>query len=34
MQWLFGLFTKIKRDQGLAFGAHFQNDFYIKMFLT
>ena len=25
---------KLKRDLGLAFGAHFQHDFSIKMFLT
>ena len=23
---------KLKRDLGLAFGAHFLHDFYIKMF--
>ena len=25
--------AKLKRDLGLAFGAHFQHDFSIKMFL-
>ena len=29
----FGLFAKIKRDLGLAFGAYFLHDFSIKMFL-
>ena len=34
MQWLFlGYLAKLKRDLGLAFGAHFQHDFSIKMFL-
>ena len=29
----FGLFTKIKKGQGLAFGAHFLHDFPLKMIL-
>ena len=28
-----GYLAKLKRDLGLAFGAHFQHDFSIKMFL-
>ena len=28
-----GHLEKLKRDMGLAFGAHFLNDFSIKMFL-
>ena len=28
-----GYLTKLKRDLGLAFGAHFRHDFSIKMFL-
>ena len=27
-----GYLEKLKRGVGLAFGAHFQHDFYIKMF--
>ena len=30
---VFGYLAKLKRDLGLAFGAHFQHDFSIKMFL-
>ena len=29
-----GYLTKLKSDLGLAFGAYFQHDFSIKMFLT
>ena len=29
-----GYLAKLKTDLGLAFGAHFQHDFSIKMFLT
>ena len=29
----FGLFTKIKKGSGIAFNAHFQYDFSIKLFL-
>ena len=28
----FGLFSEIKKGLGLAFGAHFLHDFFIKMF--
>ena len=28
-----GYLAKLKRDLGLAFGAHFQHDFSIKMLL-
>ena len=28
-----GYLAKLKRDLGLAFGAHFQHDFSIKIFL-
>ena len=28
-----GYLAKLKRGQGLAFGAHFLHDFSIKMFL-
>ena len=28
-----GYLTKLKRDLGLAFDAHFKHDFSIKMFL-
>ena len=28
-----GYLAKLKRDLGLAFGAHFQHDFSIEMFL-
>ena len=28
-----GYLARLKRDLGLAFGAHFQHDFSIKMFL-
>ena len=28
-----GYLAKLKRGLGLAFGAHFQHDFSIKMFL-
>ena len=30
---LLGYLVKLKRDLGLAFGAHFLHDFYVKMFL-
>ena len=30
---LLGYLVKLKGDLGLAFGAHFLHDFYIKMFL-
>ena len=34
MQWMFWvIYKKLKRDLGLAFGAHFLYDFTIKMFL-
>ena len=29
-----GQIAKLKRDLGLDFGAYFQHDFSIKMFLT
>ena len=29
-----GYLVKLKTDLGLSFGAHFQHDFSIKMFLT
>ena len=29
----YGYLAKLKRDLGLAFGAHFQNGLSIKMFL-
>ena len=28
-----GYLAKLKRDLGLAFGGHFQQDFSMKMFL-
>ena len=31
MQWL-GYLEKLKRSVGLAFGAYFLHDFYLKMF--
>ena len=34
MQWLFlGYLIKLKKGLGLAFGAYFQHDFSIKVFL-
>ena len=30
---LLSYLVKLKRDLGLAFGAHFLYDFYVKMFL-
>ena len=30
---ILGYLAKLKRDMGLAFGAHFQHDFSIKIFL-
>ena len=33
MQWLFWVFTRIKKDLGLAFGAYFQHDFSIEISL-
>ena len=30
---LLGYLVKLKRGLGLAFGAHFLHDFYVKMFL-
>ena len=29
----FGLFTKIKKESGTSFGAHFEHDFFKKMLL-
>ena len=31
---ILGYLAKLKRGLGLAFGAHFLHDFFVKMFLT